>query len=105
MKLLVLFIFLSFTPLYSFLDELRAVKAYDKGDYKNAKNILQKELIDAPHDPQILYNLGTVSYKEKDFDKALTYFEQAARKSSNNKKIQTQALYNAGNSYVQKKRV
>ena len=61
-----------------FEDE-KAINAYKENDYAKAKEIYQNEVLNSPNNHIALYNLGTVFYREKDFESAKKMFELASK--------------------------
>ena len=77
-------------------DALRdGASAYGEGNYETALKHLIDAQLDAPDDPEVLYNIGNTYYRLKDFDSAAKNFEAAA--ASGDQRIRHDALYNLGN--------
>ena len=71
------------------------VSAYREKDYEAALKHFIDAQLDAPDDPEILYNLGNAYYRAGDFDLAAGSFESAA--ASGDARIRHDALFNLGN--------
>ena len=68
------------TELQSEID--RAIAAYDKKDFQQAKEILNKLLIKSPDNPKILNNLAAIAVYEKDYDTAIELLRRAITSNS-----------------------
>jgi hypothetical protein len=80
-----------------------AKKAYDTKDFAKAQEILEKKQVDDPLNPLINYNLGTVYYKQKDYDAAKESFSRAATHFfGKDKNLHEKSLFNLGNSFYKK---
>ncbi len=75
-------------------------KAYNTGDYQKAMTVYEKLLKKHPEDPKLQYDLGTVSYKSKKFDQAITAFTNALK--SKDLDLQQKAYYNRGDALYRK---
>jgi tetratricopeptide (TPR) repeat protein len=78
----------------------RAAWAVQKGELEPARHLLQKALVDDPHDPEILYDLGVVASMQGEHDKGAAYFEAVTRSALAPALLKEQAHFNLGNSYV-----
>jgi Ca-activated chloride channel family protein len=74
--------------------------AYARGDYLEAAQYYQKLLEKDGENPQLHYNLGTVSYKNNMLDDAAAAFSRAL--SSEDINLQQKAYFNLGSTYYQK---
>ncbi len=84
-------------PFYS---GYKARKAYQRKDYNCVKNILEKEQVNSPKDPELNYNLGTAYYKLREYEKAKSNFERATQNCSDDqKKLKEISYFNWGNSF------
>ena len=78
----------------------KANAAYHTGDFATAREILEKEQVEKPNDPLINYNLGTIYYKQKEYQFAKESFQRAATHAfSNNKSLLEKSYFNLGNSF------
>ena len=103
-RVLLLFIFILYQfSIFALFEYDRAISKAQKNDWKMSKDLLQDILVENPENPQLLYDLGVSSYKIKEFDKALFYFQQAAQ--SANVALQEKAYFNAGNTLVSLKQL
>lgn len=84
----------------AFLNYDRAIIAGQKNNWATSSELLKKELVQNPESPELLYDTGVSSYKNGDYEYALSYFIKAAESSSASQSLQEQALFNAGNSQV-----
>ena len=82
----------------------RAIAQAQKGNWQKSKELLTQVVVDAPHCPQALYDLGISSYKTGQFDAALSYFNQVANQTSLSN-LKEQAYFNAGNAHVELKQL
>ena len=82
----------------------RAIAQAQKGNWQKSRELLTHVVVDTPHNPQALYDLGISSYKTNQFDTALSYFNQAASKASLSN-LKEQAYFNAGNAHVELKQL
>lgn len=77
-------------------DALRdGVSAYLQEDYEGALKHFIDAQIDAPDDPEILYNIGSTYYRLGDFDAAARSLESAA--ASEERSVRRDSLFNLGN--------
>lgn len=79
----------------------KASVALEKGDYAQAQELLRTMLADDPYRPDLLYDLGVASYKNKEYQQAHAYFTSAAQAEHCSASLQEQALFNGGNASVQ----
>lgn len=102
--------FLVFIPLFNIslfastmFPNYKAHSAYQQKDFNKAKKILEKEQVENPNDPLINFNLGTIYYKQKNYDLAKESFQRAATHAfANNKELLEKSYFNLGNSFYQK---
>ncbi|MCF7799416.1 tetratricopeptide repeat protein [Candidatus Babeliales bacterium] len=84
----------------SFWANHKAHKAYEQKDYDKAKEILEKEQVNNPDNPELNYNLGDIYYKLNKFDIAKSNFQRAIENcSENQKELQEFSYFNLGNSF------
>ena len=101
-----LFLFMmSSSNIHALFDYDQAIWQAQKNDYKASKETLKKVLVHNPGSGQVLYDLGVSSFKDKEFDKALSYFSKAAQDTAASSLLQEQAHFNAGNAHVQLKQL
>ncbi|MBT4594364.1 tetratricopeptide repeat protein [bacterium] len=81
-----------------FFETRKAFALYDKGEYDQARGLLEKMQTDCPEDPEVNFNLGVVQYKLGDLDDACLNFIRAAENfgAKNKPQRQVSALSNAG---------
>lgn len=101
--------------LYSFLliaslslalfDYERAILQTQKNNWSAAQELLTNVIVENPERPDALYDMGVASYKNNNFDAALSYFNKAAHHAQANSALQQQAHFNAGNTHVQLKQL
>jgi Ca-activated chloride channel family protein len=101
--------------LYSFLliaslshalfDYERAILQTQKNNWPAAQELLTQVIVENPERPDALYDMGVASYKNNNFDAALSYFNKAAHHAQANSALQQQADFNAGNTHVQLKKL
>lgn len=84
----------------SFWANHKAYKAYEQKNYDKAREILEKEQVDNPNNPELNYNLGDIYYKLNNFDIAKSNFQRAIQNcSANQKELQEFSYFNLGNSF------
>ncbi len=84
----------------AFLNYDRGIIAGQKNNWTASAELLKKELIQNPESAQLLYDTGVSSYKNGDYDYALSYFLKASESPQASASLQEQALFNAGNTQV-----
>lgn len=84
----------------AFLNYDRAIVAGQKNNWAASAELLKTELIQNPESAQLLYDTGVSSYKNGDYDYALSYFLKASESAQAPALLQEQALFNAGNTQV-----
>ena len=77
-KLVIMLLFM-FAPFVIMAEETQdeIIKAYDAGNFKEAREWYMKKLEKSGISPALLYNIGNCYYQEKDFAKALLCYEKA----------------------------
>lgn len=101
---LVIIILLSFpVSLYSigFINEYKANKAYQKGEYNIAQKLWENNILNNPEDANTIFNLGDNFYKKKNFAEAKNYFERVVNSKMVEPEKKEQAYFNLANSLVQ----
>lgn len=76
----------------------RGLEALQGGDLEQAETELQRARFAAPENPVVSYNLGVVSYRRRDYQKAAGFFMQAASAAGVDEQMKFDSLYNLGNS-------
>jgi hypothetical protein len=80
-----------------------AHKAYQQKDFDQAQEILEQKQVEAPNNPLINYNLGTIYYKKGDIAASKESFARAATHAfSSNKNILAKSRFNLGNCFYKK---
>lgn len=95
----ILFAFLLYPNIHALFDYDLAILQAQKGNTQKSKELLTKALIESPERADILYDMGTNSYKNGAYDTALAYFNKAA-KATKEQILQEQSYFNAGNAHV-----
>ncbi len=73
----------------------KGAELYNKGQYEKALKSFIDAQLENPDDPKILYNLGNVYYKLKDWESARINYENALK--TKDKGLKHKAFYNLGN--------
>lgn len=105
LMLLFSFIFLTFNCAHALFDYERAIIQTQKNNWPAAQELLTNVIVENPERPDVLYDFGVTSYKNNNFDTALSYFNKAANHMHANSELQQQAHFNAGNTHVQLKQL
>jgi Ca-activated chloride channel family protein len=71
------------------------IAAYEQGDFETALKHFTDAQLDAPDDPQRLYNVADAYYKTGDFDAAADHYKQVL--DTDDTELKRKALYNLGN--------
>jgi Ca-activated chloride channel family protein len=98
-------IFFMFNSAHAILDYERAILQTQKNNWSAAQELLTKVIVENPERPDALYDMGVASYKNNNFDAALSYFNKAAHHAQANSALQQQAHFNSGNTHVQLKQL
>lgn len=77
----------------------RAALAYQKGDYAQSRDFMQKTLVCNPGDPVCLYDSGVVAYKNNDLDQAQAYFSTVTQQSNVDAPLLEKAHFNKAKVY------
>jgi len=77
-----------------------AIKAYEKGDYNQAIQLLNQYILQKPNDPEAYFYLGNVFLKKEMLDSAVVQYKKALDLKSK----YWQALYQLGYAYYKQKR-
>ncbi len=80
-----------------------AHKAYRSGNFELCKSKYTELLANNPYDAELNYNLGTIFYKEKKYEDALSYLNRAVLHATPNSFLHEQSLFNRANNFVQQK--
>lgn len=75
----------------------RGLEALQQGDLEAAETELQRARFAEPDNPVISYNLGVVSYRRRDYQKAAGFF-MASAAAGKDAQMRFDSLYNLGNS-------
>ncbi len=86
------------TYLLSALNQYRATRAYQRDDFNAAQQLLERGLVDYPHDSKLNYNLGCAYHKQKKEEQAQECFKRAVDASDMH--LKEHAYFNMANSYV-----
>ena len=100
MNYLLIFILFCASSTHAFFKYDRAILHGQKNNWTESTNLLKRALIEHPDNPELLYDLGVSSYKNRDHEHALSYFSKAAQSSQASTQLQEQALFNAGNTHA-----
>ena len=77
-----------------------AIYAAQKGDIKSADQQLRTMVTNSPENAQVLYDAGVVAHALNKTQQAAAYFSRAAEYADDDKDLQFQAHFNAGNTSV-----
>lgn len=77
----------------------RAALAYQKGDYAQSRDFMQKTLICNPGDPVCLYDSGVVAYRNNDLDQAQAYFSTVTQHPAVDTTLLEKAHFNRAKVY------
>lgn len=78
----------------------KASNELEKGNYAHAQNLMQSILVEEPSRPDLLYDLGVASFKNKEYSQAAAYFASAAKADACPAQLQEQSYFNLGNTSV-----
>jgi len=81
-------------------DASRGTKEYRKGNYEEALKLFQKSIVKNPKEERLRFNEGNSLYQLQKLDEALKSFSILT--NSRNKEIENKALYNLGNTFLEK---
>ena len=81
-----------------FFETRKAFSHFEKGEFDQARGLLEKMQTDSPEDPEVNFNLGVVQHKLGDLDDACINFIRASENfgAKGNPMRQASALSNAG---------
>lgn len=82
---------------HAFFSYDSAASLMEQGRWDEAKQQLQKLLVDKPDAPDILYDAGVASYQTKDYKQARAYFNRVTQLPQTKVELKEQAHFNAGN--------
>src|SRR5438874_124012 len=74
-----------------------------KEEWEQALTIINNLLIEDPHNSELLYHAGLVSYKLENLKQAQNYFDQATAQKNGSNEITFKSFYNAGNAFYHMK--
>jgi Ca-activated chloride channel homolog len=103
-KSIILLVPLLFTSLFAsgpWFPARKAHQAYLQKDYLGAKDILQNEQAEKPDDLIINFNLGTVYYKERNYEAAKDSFLRTITNAAGDHNLLEKAYFNLGNTLYQ----
>jgi len=75
----------------------RGLAALENGELEKAESELQRARFAEPDNPVVSYNLGVVSYRRRDYQKAAGFFMQSAATAGADAQMKFDSLYNLGN--------
>jgi Ca-activated chloride channel homolog len=90
---LLIFCAMAFQPVLAAGDE--ALRKYESGDYKSARQLYEEQARKSPDDLRLRFNAGDAAYRDGDFKGAAGLFEQVLRAPDLG--LQQQGWYNLGN--------
>jgi Ca-activated chloride channel family protein len=79
----------------------KAMSALANGNCAQAEGLMQSILVDEPSRPDLLYDLGVASFKNKEYSQAAAYFASAAQADACPPRLQEQSYFNLGNASVE----
>jgi len=79
----------------------KATSEVANGNYTHAQGLMQSILVDEPNRPDLLYDLGIASFKNKEYSQAAAYFSSAAEADACPPRLQEQSYFNLGNTSVE----
>jgi hypothetical protein len=96
---IIFFVFVALCAIdaHGFFSYDKAASLMEQGKYLEAKQQLQKLLIDKPDAPDILYDAGVASYHTKDYNQSRAYFNRVTTLPQTTIQLKEQAHFNAGN--------
>src|SRR5260221_10827227 len=103
MKLLIFIFLIIASPVYPLAYDSAIYKA-QKGNWQDAHSALNSIVTDNPDRADVMYDAGVAAYNLGNRSQAATCFTRAAE-CSNNKNIAFCAHFNAGNTYVDEKKL
>lgn len=74
-----------------------------KGQNEKAKAIIEKEIKKHPKSGELLYNLGSIYQKDKEYEKAVESYEKALGKAKT-RELRSKIFHNMGNSFADTKK-
>lgn len=89
----------SCVPVTAIFEHDRAALAYQKGDYAQSRDLMQKTLIYHPGDSVCLYDSGVVAYKNNDLDQAQAYFSTVTQQPNVDAPLLEKAHFNRAKVY------
>lgn len=81
--------------------EREARDAYNRKDFRQAYNLYESLVEQAPENLGMLYNLGKSAYMLDNFENARLCFEQVNQKEAAGSALKEQATFQLGDSYIQ----
>jgi Ca-activated chloride channel family protein len=95
--LIILLVFLLIFFTKSLRDNNKALKYFNKGDFKTASKILNKQVKDNPNNNDILINSSGVDYKLNKFDESKLKYNKVLNSSVSAQADKFVSFYNLGN--------
>lgn len=78
----------------------RACLQAQRGDWQATQESMNTLMVDFPDQPDVIYDNGVAAYRLKDYEKAQTYFQEAAKKPTASLGLRKCAHFNLGNTAV-----
>lgn len=79
----------------------KASNALSKGEYLQSQETMRAMLVDNPERPDLLYDMGVASFKNKEYAQAAAYFKDATKMKNCSDLLKEQAFFNLGNACVE----
>jgi Ca-activated chloride channel homolog len=99
---LIIFLLASSKTSLALFEYDRAISTAQHNNIPASIELFKQALVDQPDNPNLLYDAGVSSFKNKEYSHAASYFEKAAQLASQ-KPLQEQAYFNLGNTLVELK--
>lgn len=101
MKKMIVLLFITMTgTMQCYFEKYRVQNAYKQGDMQQAQYLLDEMLTQEPDNAEVAYNLGKVALKQKEFVKAVAYFNLVTQTKTASASLREQAWYDRGLSQV-----
>ena len=78
----------------------KAASSAKEGNWKDAQQRMSLLMIDAPDQPDLLYDSGVAAYRLAEFEKAAACFEKVTKDQDVEKDLKKEAQFNLGNTKV-----
>ncbi len=91
-------------PIEGYLETQRGLKAYQRGDFDEAKRRFNSAQALDPYSPELEFNQGVIQLRQGDVDRAVQSFDRAGKLAEKSKKseLRDQALFNLANALEKK---